>query len=96
MCANYAMLFMSFGHAADEDSACLDLLTSLTVPPQGGGPSLREARDTKLLSSGTQLFPRRAALLQAQLNQLIIEAASRETISLCIFMNYPQLPGRVG
>lgn len=63
-CTSYTMLFLSFGHAADEDPAWLNLLTPLstantsrTAPPQGGWPSFRAARDAKLLSSGTQLFP---------------------------------------
>lgn len=57
------MLFLSFGHTADEDPAWLDLLTPLNTAntplpaPQRGRPRLCEARDTKLLSSGTQLFP---------------------------------------
>lgn len=58
------MLFIPFGHTADEDPAWLNLLTpeygeypTDSAPPQGGRPSLREAGDTKLLSSGAQLFP---------------------------------------
>lgn len=98
------MLFIPFGHTADEDPAWLNLLnkqstanTPLTLL------LLREAGQASV-KPGTQscsvlapnFSPRRTALLQAQLNQLIIEAASRETLSLCIFMNYPELPGRVG
>lgn len=83
------ILFISFVHTADVDPAWLDLLiplntanTPLTLLP------LREAGQASV-KPGTQsssvlapnFSPRRAALLQAQLNQLVTEAASRETIS---------------
>lgn len=98
------MLFISFGHTADEDSAWLNLLTQLSTANTPLTLLLLREADQASVKPGTQscsvlarnFAPRRTALLQAQLNQLIIGAASWETLSLCIFMNYPELPGRVG
>lgn len=98
------MLFIAFGHRAGEDPAWPDLLTPLSTANIPLTLLLLRDAGQASVKPGTHscsflapnFSPGRTALLQAQLNQLIIEAASREMLSLCIFMNYPELPGTVG
>lgn len=89
----------------DDDLAWLDLLTSLSMenasagspPPQGCWPALREVGDTKLLSSGAQLFPQENSPAAGTAQSAYYRGSLPGKRSpFCIFMNSPELPGRVG